>query len=201
MSDALIFHHCRDLAHAGFGVVEPVRLTRLVPEPACDGAPCDDDEWHDALAFEAAYAWLAERQGFWPLFLAVGDDDEARRITGYAHGSDPVLFSWRTAPAGCVYSDHASWHIVLNSVRRDGHAARVEGLGARVPAMVLKPSYRPSAWLRLARAHPGWVQAAVPRLDLRSADAVWCRNRAARRELLARGFARERVEVRRVPRN
>jgi hypothetical protein len=195
--------------------VEPVRPTAGLSEPACERSGCGraDDEWHEAMWYEAAVAWLAEQQGFWPVFLAVGDGDDARAISGYdlqwrrrtpaeaAAGPPPsqVLFSWRAAPHGCVYSDYDYWHIVLNSVSwGDDHRARVEGAGPGVRRWVLKPSYRPSDWLRRARRSPGSVQATVPRLDLRTADAVWCRNRAARDELIARGFDPARVAVRRM---
>lgn len=210
-----IFHHCRDLAHAEFATVRPVLRSRLIAEPACDRSRCASaaDEWHDAVWIEAAYRWLADQQGFWPLFLGVGADDDARRIAGYdiqwrrrsasevAAGPPPsqVLFSWHDAPAGCSFSDYDEWHLVLMAVGwGPHHRARVEGVGPGLRRRVVKPSWRSSDWLRLARRWPGRVQASVPELDLRTADAVWCRNRAARAELIGRGFAPERVEVRRV---
>jgi hypothetical protein len=212
----MIFHHCRDLAHAEFGIVRPVPPSRLLPEPPCDRSRCSSlpDDWHDAVWLEAAYRWLADQQGFWPLFLGVGSHDDARRIAGYdtqwrrrtateaAAGPPPsrVLFSWRDAPEGCAFSDYDYWHIVLMAVRwGPDHRARVEGVGPRTRSLVLKPSYRTSDWLRLTRSRPGAVQATAPQLDLRTADAVWCRNRAARADLIARGFDPARVEVRRVP--
>jgi hypothetical protein len=212
----LIFHHCRDLAHAEFGVARPLRQSRLLagPSPAGSAGGQGGDDRRDAVWFEAAYAWLAEQQGFWPIFLGVGDGDDARWITGYdqqwrrrtaadaAAGPPPsqVLFSWRAVPEGCVYSDYDYWHIVLNSVAwGEDDRARVEGVGPQVRSQVLKPSYRVSDWLRRARRSPGSVQATAPTLDLRTADAVWCRNRAARAELIGRGFSAGAVEVRRLP--
>jgi hypothetical protein len=213
---ALIFHHCRELAHADFGIVRPVYPTCLLPEPPCDRSRCSSlpDDWHDAVWYEAAYRWLADQQGFWPLFLGVGEDAAARGITGYVGqwsrrtaaevtaGPPPnrVLFSWRDAPEGCAFSDYDYWHIVLMAVRWGAdHRARVEGVGPRTRSWVLKPSYRTSDWLRLTRSRPGAVQGTAPWLDLRTADAVWCRNRAARAELIAQGFDAARVEVRRMP--
>jgi hypothetical protein len=63
--------------------------------------------------------------------------------------------------------------------------------------LVLKPGWDPGRWLRRARREP--VEAVVGELDLRSADEIWCRNRAARAELVARGFDPERVRAVRVP--
>lgn len=124
----LTYHHCRELAHVRHRAVHAVR-----PFPRSTGDLVHPDR-HD----EVAYAWMADRCGFWPLWLAVGDDEVARRLTGYPNqwrrllvsAPDPercldrrrgdvpsdVLFSWADAPAGVVHSDYHNWHLVLNSV-------------------------------------------------------------------------------------
>jgi hypothetical protein len=62
----------------------------------------------------------------------------------------------------------------------------------------MRRSWTPARWRRHARTHPASVQAVAPALDLASADAIWCRSQAARRMLIAKGFAADRVEVRRI---
>ncbi len=64
--------------------------------------------------------------------------------------------------------------------------------------MVLRRSWRPSDWLRLARRTPGSVQAVVSELDLRTADEIWAPSQRVARSLLQRGFDRDRVRVQRL---
>jgi hypothetical protein len=208
-SRPLLYHHARPLAHVHHGAVAPVRETGVVPAPGCaagNGA-CDwGDAWHVALHMEAAYGWLAERVGFWPLFLAVGEGDDDRRVTGYQNQwprhwvppRDLVLFSWPEPPAGAVHCCHDHWNIVLNSVRHGGgrHELRVELEDARAESWVLHRSWSRTDWQRHARRSPGSVQAVAPALDLAAADEVWAPNRHVARVLAGLGF--ERVAVRRL---
>ena len=207
-----MFHHCRDLERVAFDVVSGAPVRDTLPEPECrTSMDCDrSDDWHDRMYYEAAYAWLAEQVGFWPTFLGVGAGYDAWVITGYDRQwmrrdaptppRSRVLMSWERAPEGCVFTDYMAWHVVLGSIQWEpGHRLRVRGIGDPIRRSVLKPSWRTSDWLRFAARNPGWVQAVVPSLDLRTADTVWCRNRAARAELVRRGFAPERVAVRRIP--
>jgi hypothetical protein len=79
----LLFHHARTLAHVRHGVVRGAPPAGLLPEPDCaGGCPAELDDYHAAVLYDAAYAWLRERLGFWPLFLAVGEEDEDLRMTG-----------------------------------------------------------------------------------------------------------------------
>jgi hypothetical protein len=210
---ALRYDHARSLHHVRHGIVGPVRKTDVLPAPACAADDrCDRfDEWHDALHMEAAYAWLAREVGFWPLFLAVGESDDDRRMTGYQnqwsrspYWAPPgrprnlVLFSWRQPPAGVVHCCYDHWHIVLNGVRSCGgpHDLRVELDDPRTTSWVMHRSWSQADWLRYGRRWPGQVQAVAPMLDLATADLVWAPSERAARTLEAMGFPR--VDVRRL---
>jgi len=191
------FHHARILADVRYGIVR-----------AAPGEGLADEHQRD---FEAAYAWLERRLGFWPLFLAVGGSDADRRMTGYqdqwrkplpGEQTQPsrVLFSWAHAPPGAVLMDFDAWHIVLNSVERvpgDPEARRVQEIGVASERALWKRSWSLADWLRAARRGAP-VQAVVPELDLRSAAEVWCRNREERRALVRLGFDASRVRTRRL---
>ena len=210
----LRYHHARPLEFARHGLVVPVRETDVVSAPSCafGGGACDQaDDWHRALQMEAAYRWLAERVGFWPLFLAVGESDDDRRMTGYQNQwsrsgcwappgppRDIVLFSWCLPATGAVHCCYDHWHIVLNSVRAGGrqHELHVALEDRRAESWVLHRSWSHAAWHRAARRRPGSVQAVAPMLDLASADEVWAPNRRVSRALVALGF--DQVGVRRL---
>ena len=96
--------------------------------------------------------------------------------------------------------DFSAWHMVLNSVERsgdDGVGRCVRPLSMWQERQIWKSSWPPSAWLRAARRGTG-VQAVVPELDLATADALWCRNRADRAHLVELGFDAVRIQVRRL---
>jgi hypothetical protein len=211
------YHHARDFEHVRHDIVLPWRVTQALPPPDClRGCEDTNDEWHDALHFEACYRWLAQRVGFWPLWLAVGADDEDRRMSGYhtqfrkrAPGeerSNSVLFSWTQPPSAALrYLCYEHWYIVLNSVYYEGDCGCVDGahpqaawVSAQIEEWVMHPRRQPRAWLRAAAREPHSVQAVAPMLDLRSADSVWCRNQSVARDLIRMGFARERVRVQRM---
>lgn len=209
----LRYHHARPLIHVRHGVVVPVRETDVLPAPSCapGGDGCDmTDEWHGALHMEAAYRWLAERVGFWPLFLAVGDSDDDRRLTGYQQQwsrspylspeppRDQVMFSWSTTPAFAVHCCYPDWHIVLNSVCKGPrlHDFRVESGYRRLESWVLHPSWGDRDWRRRAIRRPGSVQAVAPMLDLGCADEVWAPSKTVARELTRLGF--DHVAVKRL---
>jgi hypothetical protein len=218
---ALLFHHACDLANVHHGVLRGERRARrrgVLFEPGSRGDPghLDLDVRID-LTFDAAYAWAAERVGFWPLFVAVGGDDADRRMTGYqdqwrrwraTDGEETrppsrVLFSWRDAPPATVFMDFAAWHIVLNSVefpREDLGDPRVRQLAPSYERQIWKHSWQASDWLRMARRGQVSVQAVVPELDLRTADELWCRNQACAHQLVDAGFDPSRVVVRRLQR-
>jgi len=209
----LLFHHARELDHVCFGVVRQERVSRLLgPEPTdClrSGGPCPIDDWHEeAVWMEPAYDWLAERIGFYPLFLAVGDVEKVSRITGYDDQfrrkhrprrlRNKVLFSFADLPEPVRFQDYDAWHFTIGGAMELGTHHREVVVPPYWERLILKRSYRRSDWLRLARRHPGSVQATVPQLDLRRADRIWCRNKDTARRLARMGFDPERIEVRRV---
>jgi hypothetical protein len=219
-TSALVFHHACDLAYVQHGVVRGVRGLRrggLLELGSCGDCGRLDLEARVELTFDAAYAWAAERVGFWPLFVAVGRDDEDRRMTGYqdqwrrwratdgeqARPLSRVLFSWRQAPPAAVFMDFGAWHIVLNSVEfpsADLGEARVRRISPSYERQIWKRSWRASDWLRMARRGQVSVQAVVPELDLRTADELWCRNEACASQLVGAGFDASRIVVRRLRR-
>lgn len=163
--------------------------------------------WGDT-DFMPGYAWLAERLGYWPLFLSVGEDAEALRMTGYQNqwarvlsvsirgntyrkkGEYPsnVLFSFRDLP-DLDYTDYSAWHLPLSD---PGSTNREE------EAEIMAPGRSSALWLQKARRKPGSVQAHCPSLDLTSADRIWCRSQEAKRHLVRLGFAEPIVEVKRL---
>lgn len=210
----MLFHHARELEHVHYGAVRQVRLSEVLgPEPTecLRRGECPLDRWHEeAIWFEPAYDWLAERIGFHPLFLSVGDCEDAWRMTGYDaqfHRTrkaewvrNKVMFSFADLPEPLSFQDYAAWHVALGGVHlgsgRTHH--REVSVSPYWERAILKRSYRRSDWLRMARRDPGSVQAAVPELDLRSAERTWCRNKRTARELERMGFAPERIQVRRM---
>lgn len=221
---ALLFHHSRPLAYSPYDLVLPTRLTDLssptCPKPTAAKPYCPWDDWHDALHMEAAYRWLAERVGFWPLFLAVGSGEDTLRMTGYEHqfarilawhksgntyrakGDFPsdALFSWREPPALVRFTDYSWWHVVLNSHELVGrHRYALRDISPYYERCILRPSWNQARWLTKALKEPGSTQAVAPQLDLRSADLVRVRSKQARAQLLERGFTPKRVEVWRMP--
>jgi hypothetical protein len=215
------YHHARELDHVRYSRVSQVRLSELLTSPECQAGCPDNDDWHDAkLWWEPCYDWLSERVGFYPLFLGVGDNLAARHMTGYGSNwrrwarrstagvewvrpggfANQVLFSWQNAPDPAIrFTDYDYWHMVLNSVERDGHQAWIRPLSAWEERLALKRSWSRARWERKAHNDPYSVQAVVPGLDLRSADWIGCRNQATRRELIARGFDATKIEITRIP--
>lgn len=214
----LLFHHARVLAHTHHGVVRGVRRRRLLFEPGpCGDCARLDLEVRIDLTFDLAYAWVAERVGFWPLFVAVGTDDEGRQMTGYqdqwrrwrvtdgerTRPQSRVLFSWRHAPPAAVFMDFAAWHMVLNAVEFAPDASRAPRVRPVSPSderQIWKRSWRTADWVRMARRGLVSVQAVVPELDLRTAHELWCRNESCATQLAAAGFDPARVVVRRLRR-
>lgn len=220
-SGALFFHHTRDVSHVTHDIAIPCRPHLHMPEPACrfelDCWSCRDEQsekWHDHLHFDACYRWLAERVGFWPIWLAVGAGEEALRMTGYDNqfgrciawsrdgntyrtaGEFPsyALFSWRQPPQGIRYLDYDNWCIgLLNSVTIQDHRSYVRDVPEWLERGILRRSWKDSDWLRKAIRETHSTQAVVPQLDLRSADLVRVRNKKEQLRLQAMGF--ERVEV------
>lgn len=175
--DAPMFHHVRHADFSPHGVVYPT-------------SPLGETF---AREYAPAYRWLAEQCGFAPLFLAVGATSTAWDMTGFEQADErgEVCFSWHGAPAPVVYSDYMEWHVILNAIDDDRDTLRP--LGDLTPRRVMRPRRSEAEWLA-ASAHEA-VQGTVPHLDLTTADVITCPNRELAEQVLAQGFARDRIRI------
>lgn len=199
MKQKLLYHHGRDLESVIYGEVKP--NTRYV-----------EDKW-----FLGAYKWLEKEVGFFPLFLAVGEDhyktiamtgyqDNWRRLLSYTltdrgrrigvdyrkKGEFPnkVLFSFDELDG--IFMDFDYWHIVLN-------ASPDYKIKKKHKRWIFKPFWSKEKWLEKSRRKE-WVkwdvQMVVPSLYLPGAKRIWVRNKKTKKYLEETGF--ENVEVRRL---
>jgi hypothetical protein len=204
----LQFHHSRELKYITHGIVNPVRLSTLSPEPqdCLQRGTCPDDEWHEAKVWmEPAYDWLKSHSGFYPLFLGVGPGKYAEQMTGYykqfyrrSSWPEEVLFSFSDLGEPLVFQDYDYWCFTLGGCCKEGSHQREVNVDSYIEKLILKRSYAKSRWLKRARDEDGTVQATVPDLDLRQADLVRCRNQKTRRHLLELGFSEDQVKVERM---
>lgn len=196
-----LFHHTLPLEYCQPGIISscPERLQE------------EDDVWFKH--FHEAYAWLSERIGCWPLFLSVGKDQAAWYMTGYAgqwsrilgtqykdgkietlyrqKGQFPslVMFSFDDLPEASFSSFHW-WHCALNGA---------SSVTSKEEEQILRPHYSPKDWILKSNRDPGSVQAHVKQLDLSQATRIWCRSKAAKQELIDRGFDSQLIEVKHLP--
>lgn len=191
-----MYHHSRPLETVRHGVIRP------------------DPEWVDPEWPEltAAYRWLEQEVGFYPLFVMVGDQECCIAMTGYAYqwqrklsqdengnwiyrkkGEFPnyVLFSFEKLDG--VYMNLSYWDVVLTAALNH----RLETITAQDKRILFKYSWPKSRWLRkVSQPDHQPVQMVVPELDLRKANQVWVRNQPTKRQLESMGF--ENVEVKRI---
>jgi len=163
--------------------------------------------------FLAAYEWVEEQLGFFPLFLAVGRLEDIAWMTGYQDnwrvvtGGETVegvyrktcrkkdefpnlaLLSFETVDG--VFMDYDYWHIALNACMNGSRISRQE------ESWIFKRSWTKSRWLRAVRAGTHSVQLVAPELPLNEAREIRVRNMATRRLIEGRGF--EDVRVFRIP--
>ncbi|MBP9093196.1 hypothetical protein KBI23_19390 [bacterium] len=188
------FYHAIDLSAVSRSVLRPQ-------------VEFSDSEW------VPAYQWLEKETGFYPLFLAVGDESAAY-VTGYQNqwrvniggtmtngsylasrrkaGEFPnlVLFAFRQSDLQGCFTDYQWWNIVLTDVLCE------RPIGPALYRYLFKKSWPRSKWLRTANADGHTVQLLVPELDLSTAAFVWARNQASAKALRAMGF--ENVSVKRL---
>lgn len=191
MVKATVFHHARGIAGVQYGVVKP------------DPKYSDPD-------FLPAYRWLEQQIGFFPLFIAVGDSDDARWATGYQNQwrvrvgydfenrrpiyrrkgelSNEVLFSF--ADNDGIFYDSGWWTVVLNACLNS------HSVDKQTRRCLFKVSWSKSRWLCKAKKNPGTVELVVPELDLSKANQIWVRNQKTKRVVETLGFCN--VEVRRI---
>ena len=193
----MLFHHCRVLEFVAFRVVWPAPPMRA-REPHDPSLPCDwSDSTHQRILLDSPKAWLAAEVGFWPLFLAVGGSDAICLQSGYGHDHSVrnVLFSYASLPPPGVLLDHVAWHSILAAVQCSDRTHAIPHVDEMTRRAIFRPDLDKSAWLRLAAAEPGRVQAVVPSLDLRSAALVSCHDVDARTSLVDLGFSTDQVRV------
>lgn len=220
-----LYHHCMNLEDVSFSeiVPSPVHSFRKLRTEYRDESDPPSISVHEPIV-ESEMApnwWLESKIGFYPLFLAVGGTLGDVEMTGYAYqwkrivrtipdksrprkmrnvlakaGDIPnrVLFSYSDPPSEDIkYVDYGAWFIALNSSHCDYK------IGKRETSMILKPSWTPSDWLRMARKHPHHVMAVIPKLDLRRADRIWVRNMNMAKLLTDMGFKGVKVKRLRSP--
>ena len=187
-----------------YHVIDLSAVSRSVLRPQVEFS---DSEW------VPAYQWLEKETGFYPLFLAVGDES-ATYVTGYQNqwrvnlggtmvdgnyvstrrkaGEFPsfVLFAFRQSDLQGCFTDYQWWNIVLTDVLCE------RPIGPALYRYLFKKSWPRSKWLRTANADGHMVQLLVPELDLSKAAFVWARNQKSAKALRAMGF--DNVSVKRL---
>ena len=186
----LLYHHCLPAAAAVPPAIRPDRSRT-------------DPDWL------TTYEWVGKITGFYPLFLAVGDNigmtgyqDNWRVRTGgdfengtyrktyRKKGGFPNLAVLSFDKLDGVFMDYMSWHIALNTIPNGRTVTESEKM------VIFKPSWTKSRWIRAALNGTHQVQLVVPELDLRNAGGVLVRNHATRKIMEVRGF--RNVQVKRI---
>ncbi len=195
------FWHC-------LPVYKAVRARVLHPAPR-----------HSTKEFLPAYNWLKDRIGYFPIFLAAGNEVEAPYTTGYHNqwrvalstrfcsktgriltlrrrkpGQFPnmALFRFDEIPEACTYMDSAQWSIGLLYDLLKGENPPESDI-----RKAFKASWNKNRWMRLAQKDGYAVELVVPQLDLSKASSVWVRNKATKERLEKLGY--KNVQVRRIP--
>lgn len=165
--------------------------------------------------FRASYYWLERELGYYPFFLAACEDTQTiytmtgfnacfkTRTTGYDSkrkklvncrardkGPQSVLFRYsRNSFEQLHHQDYDAWHMVLNhrgellqQTPKDSRRLRL------VKRILLKPSWTDEDWHHKSRTNCHSVQATVPMLDLRKAEAVYCTTQKSKTYLEQLGF-------------
>ncbi len=180
----------------------------LVPEPTFS----DTD-------YLPGYKWLEKRIGYFPLFMAAGNEDSAPYNAGYnnqwrvvlssryckeknrvislerrAKGDAPnfAMFRFDERPKVCCFLDSAWWSIGVLTPHLNNEEPQ-----EREVRSVLKPSWSHARWVREIKKDKIGIEMVVPQLDLRDAVEVWVRNKRAKQHLEKLGF--KNVQVRRIP--
>lgn len=176
----LTYHHARPLESVLYGPIRQKSPLEYMQESDRDVAKMFDD----------SYRWLQDKLGFYPLFMAVGRQEEDLRMTGYQAQwrkrknrevrRNDVMFSYRNKPGDGVFLDFDYWHLVLNNsdIKKD----------SKEWGSLFRPSFIKHDWVSYANKHPHSVQLVVPELDLSAADQVMVRNEETKKRLEAMGF-------------
>lgn len=180
----------------------------LVPEPKFS----DSD-------YLPGYKWLEKRIGYFPLFMAAGNEDSAPYNAGYNNQWRVVLssryckkkkrviaisrrakgdvlnfamFRFDKLPEVCCFLDSSWWSVGVLTPHLNNEVPRESEVRC-----VLKRSWSHARWLREIKNDKISAELVVPKLDLRDAVEVWVRNKKAKAHLEKLGF--KNVQVRRIP--
>jgi hypothetical protein len=199
--DVPLYHHCFPFEAVKFGKIKPApKYTKLKHKGGdkIDAEICKYDL--------RANFWLKKKIGFYPLFFAVGTNNNDIRATGYADQwrriiswskngnkyrgkggfSNEVLFSFEQIENG-VFLDFEYWFMVYNG----------EGTTSEYYSkIVLKESWTKNQWIKRSIQKPCSVMMVAPEMDLREAKRIWVRNKQTQRVLEKMGFSN--VEVKRL---
>lgn len=186
-----MFYHSRPLKSVEYGKVGPAPIDAIDPD------------------FANAYRWLAQYCGFFP---QVWLSRSRSAITGYSQAlqRDQVLFGFETIKGFPV--DYDSWCLLLNPLI---NAASVDQSNRVVEEAIRELVNDPQA-----HEHPVAIasrklggdttsilqsvlfvendQVVVPRLNLKSAKQIVCRNEFQKKTLRRMGFIEDRIIVRRI---
>jgi len=188
----LLYHHARPLESVKFDIVYPLRR---------------NSQLYEGLNSEFAgeNEWMEQYMGFYPLFLAVGKNDNDLRLTGYQNqwrkllsyslkhreyrqkGDDEnyVLFSYAEMPTLGIFSDAVNTFPLLNLHLYNGG----KDIKLRDIQSIFRPSWIKNDWISYANKNPGTVQLVAPSLDLRKAERVLVRNQKTKDGLEEMGFS------------
>jgi hypothetical protein len=179
----LLFHHRTPLEYC-------------YPKESVPSVPLEEDGTIDSL--HGAYSWLEKEVGYYPLFLAVGEEQDAIYMTGYQHQwrknteVNYALFSYKDMPPDGNFTDAMIWgNVILNSYPD-------YDIPLYLKRHLFKYSWSTTKWIKEARKDPMSAELVVPRLNLASANLISVRNNNTRKELQKRGFTQP-IEIRRIP--
>lgn len=184
-----------------------VCFERVVPNPRFS----DTD-------FKPMYRWLEQQLGYYPFFLAMAEDtDTIYTMTGfnasfktresvYNRKRDKlvscrnlkkrphqVLFRFkRDSLTELHHQDFDAWNIIINLHHSlQSELTKAPNLERRLKLwkrILLKPGWSDKQWFQKCLSDIHSVQATTPELDLRKAEAVYCKSRKAQRHLQSLGF-------------
>lgn len=161
--------------------------------------------------------WIKSIVGYYPTFIAYGNDYEVFLATGYENQfarvesyssqgnvlrkkgevSNIVHFSFQNLE-NLTYMDFLAWFGPLNEFITIKTSSDFERVTKKWKKHVFKPSYSESGWRRMAKNDPGAVMAVVPFLDLTTATTIYTRNRGTKKALESIGFESQIIKVERA---
>jgi hypothetical protein len=194
-----VFYHSRPLRHVVYGKVDPAPLDAVDP------------------ALLRAYRWLEQYCGYCP---QVWLSRSRSTITGWKHGEDPILFGFERIKGFPLHYD--MWESLLNYLLNT-RSLEEANAGVRLRFEEAEQGTKEDPkFAELVREEKGWYgqahrtwletkdvdavlrkhlfvehdQVVVPRLNLKAAKKVVCRNERQKKKLRRMGFLEDRIEIR-----